>query len=92
MQRLPNRVLLPRPPHLKHPAALPLPVIQILQQFGYPATEDHLDYTKHQYGNAILTGYDSSGAQPMGVITLPEKWSGRKSLSWTAIWVEKSPR
>jgi hypothetical protein len=29
-------------------------------------------------GNAILTGYDSSGAQPMGVITLPEKWSGRK--------------
>lgn len=29
-------------------------------------------------GTAVLTGYDSNGAQPMGVITLPEKWSGRK--------------
>lgn len=29
-------------------------------------------------GTAVLTGYGSNGAQPMGVITLPEKWSGRK--------------
>lgn len=29
-------------------------------------------------GTAVLTGYDSNGVQPMGVITLPEKWSGRK--------------
>lgn len=29
-------------------------------------------------GTAVLTGYDSNGVQPMGVITLPEKWGGRK--------------